>query len=487
MRSRGSLISSLMTHLSPLTAAVLLSLPGAAWAAGPYLTDLEAVGMGQAGAFVASPNTLSAFWYNPAALAGQGGLRMQLEGGLHLTNNRYQRAPNPDTGQEYLLVTNLSPLKPAFFGAVTYDFGVQDLAVGVAVYSPTSGNYQFPANGPQRYQAVGADSIALHMHVGVAYRIFSWLSLGVTFGNTYLQTEQKIALTASPGDPEDRNFSVPFTTNVTDPFTITSNFGVRVEPIKQLAIGLSIMPPYDINATGTASVEIPEALASQVTLNGNKFGLNASFPMILRAGVRYRPLERLSVEGAFVWEQWSRNKAVDLIPDGITVNFPGVADNLAIPTIVLPKQNRDAFSARLGIEGRPHDIVTLRGGIFYESGATKPQLYDLTAPDGHKVGIAAGVSIHLWKFSIDAAYVHVFAPQLTVTDTETTTIQVLPTGTPGLVGNGNYNFSTDMFHLGIRATFFDGPRTPASEPVQVSSASAPASDVASAPSSTPSL
>ena len=494
MRSRGSSLTFCLSLLLGAVGAVYSA--ASAHAAGPYITDIEAVGMGQAGAFIASPSTLSAFWYNPAALAGQGGLRLQVEAGLHITPMSYQRAQDPVTGRNYPGVNNLSPLKPAAFAAVTYDFGIEGLAIGAAVYSPTAGNYQYSETGPQRYQSIGADNSAFHIHLGVAYRVFRWLSLGVTFGNTYFRTEQKVAVSGSPGDPEAIDFSVPFTISVSDPFTITSNFGVRFEPVKELSLGLSVMPPYDVNATGTAAVKLPSAL-SQVEITGDKVSLNVSFPMILRAGIRYRPIERLGIEAAFVWEQWSRNKTIELVPDNIVVNFPGVIDNQQLPSFPLDKRNRDAFSARLGVEGRPFDWLTVRGGAWYESPATRPERFDMTVPDAPKFGLAIGASFNVWKLAFDAAYVHVFALPVEVTASEAVALSVFPNSTPATVGNGRYEYRIDMFHLGIRAAFFDEPkpppvREPASEVVMPASESAsepaapaPSSD-ATAPSTMPS-
>jgi long-subunit fatty acid transport protein len=488
MRSRASSLAVTLTILSVLV-------PASAFAAGPYLVDLEAVGMGQAGAFIASPSTLAAFWYNPAALAGQGGLRIELEGGLHLTPVTYQRAQDPTTGKNYPSVTNQSPLKPAIFAALSYDFGIPGLAIGAAFYSPAAGNYQYPPTGPERYMATGADNTVFNIHVGVAYQIFKWLSLGLTFGNTYFQTTQTVTVSGAPaGDPEDPSFAVPFTIAVTDPFTITSNFGVRFTPLEQLAIGVSIMPPYDINATGTANIQLPPSL-STATVTGNKVTLNVNFPMILRAGVRYKPIDRVAIEAAFVWEQWSRNKTILLAPDNISVSFPPLIDNAPLPTFALDKQNVDAFSGRLGTEIRPLDFLTARLGVFYESPAIRPSRMDLTGPDGHKVGISAGVSIQLWKFWIDAGYVHAFFPNVKVSDSQTQTISVLPGSPVATLGNGTYNMSYDMFHLGLRVALFDTPKPApvpdvepaASEPLPQTAASEPAPDVdATAPSTMPS-
>src|SRR5262249_13934999 len=141
-----------------------------------------------------------------------------------------------------------------------------------------------------------------HTHLGVAYRPLSWLSLGVTFGNTYFRTVSRVAVSGAlpGGDLTDPMFAVPFQIDVNRPFTITSNFGIRVEPIKQLAIGLSLMPPYDILASGTAQVTLPSTLKDLgVTVAGNSVDLMLHMPLIFRAGVRYLPIDRFSVEATF--------------------------------------------------------------------------------------------------------------------------------------------------------------------------------------------
>src|SRR5262249_38389228 len=160
-------------------------------------------------------------------------------------------------------------------------------------------------------------------------------------------------------------------------------------------------------------------------------------------GVRYRPVDRLAVEGAFVYQQWSRYDTVVLTPQDITVTLPGMMA-APIPQIPLQKSYKDTYSARLGVEGYI-DIVTLRAGAFFETSATNNNRFDISTPDTNKIGLAAGASVKLWKFWLDAAYVGIMAPAVSVNDSQKTTVPIIPGGpAPSTIGNGTYNFGYHM-------------------------------------------
>ncbi len=443
----------------------VMVLSSSAFAAGPYISDVDAVGLGQAGADIASPNTLSAFWYNPAALAGQRGLRLQLEGGLSLTQSSYTRAGDASAAS-YAPVTNHDPLWPAVFAGVSYDFGIPDLAVGAAVWSPSSNHIAYPDTGPQQFLFRSAENTLLFFHLAVAYRLFKVVSLGATFGTAYFGTKQSLTVSAAPfGNPENPDFAIPLSINVTDPFTITENFGVRVEPLHWLAIGASIMPPYDIDAQGTLTAQIPATLEalSGLQLQGNKVELKIHQPVIVRAGIRFLPIERLALEGAFVYEGWSRFNQVTILPT-ITLSAPAINLTAPVPVLNLPRNYQDTYSARVGGELHALSFLTVRAGVNMETSATRATYPDLSTPDGLKFTAAAGVSVRVWKLWFDATYAHVFAPTQTVTNSKIALVNLYPTTTsPGVtLGNGKYNFAYDIFHLGLRANFFDGAERSAS-------------------------
>jgi long-chain fatty acid transport protein len=371
---------------------------------------------------------------------------------------------------------------PTALAGVTYDFGIPGLAVGGAVWAPQSNHIVFPDTGPQRYQYISSTNFVLHMHLGVAYQVFRWMAVGMTFGDTDFATTQRTALSASlSGNPEDPAFAVPIDIKVSDPFTITSNFGLRFTPIDKLNIGWSFTPPYDVSATGTVDVHLPASLANQVTLAGNGATLNVHLPLIMRLGVRYEFCKCLSGEVAFTWEGWNRFTEVELIPNvSITAPALGIV-GVKLPVITLPKHYQDAYSARLGLAGQPWKYLTLRAGAFYESSAVRPKWFDLSTPDSNKIGVAAGASIKLWKFYIDLAYEHIFPFAVTVTNSQVTLVNVIPNSPAGgPIGNGHYAWSYDVFHFGVRANFFDGAK-----PTAAAAPQAPTSEPTSAPATAP--
>lgn len=466
MRSVSFFICSLTTRSFGVFLLAVSLLPHRAFAAGDYVGDVDAIAIGQGGAYIASPDSVSAFWYNPAALAGQRGLRLQIEGGYAISNTSFARAPNPSDGTTFDPVSATGAQVAAFIG-VTYDFGIPDLAVGAAFWSPQSNHIVYPELGAQRYQSISSGNVVLHMHLAAAYRLFHIVSLGVTFGNTYFSTDQKLSVSASPGgNPEDPAFLIPLDVKVEDAFTITSNFGVRVEPTKWLAVGASVSPTYQVSADGTLGLTIPPAL-SGLTTSGNKISLQLNIPTIARFGVRVRPIERLALEAAFVYEGWSSFQTVTLTPH-VNISYPLLnVNNVPVPQIKLPRNYKDAYSVRLGGEMKILPFLTGRLGVNVETSATQPQYYDVSTPDGLKFMASAGVSVRVWKFWIDAAYAHIFSPTVNVTNSKVALTNLAPVqGAPtAIVGNGKNDFSYDLIHLGVRANFFDEPKlASASEP-----------------------
>jgi long-chain fatty acid transport protein len=470
---------------SLLVVTLVLVLPRLAFPAAAYVGDIEARSIGQAGATIASPETLAAIYYNPAALAGPRGLRLEIEGGAQVTPESYTRSGTDASGSSYRTVTNQDPFKPAMLGGVGWDLTIPNLEVALVAFSPIAAHYVFTDTGAQRYQYIRGDNTVIHMHLGVAYRLFDILSLGVAFGNTYFKTHQRVAVQAAPGgDPESLDFSVPIDVNVEEAFRITSSFGIRVEPLRTLAIGVSLMPPWDVSAAGTAQIELPDTLkAFGVQISGDKVTLNLHLPMILRAGIRYTPLDLISVEAAFVWEQWSRYKTVDLVPN-ITLSAPALGINgVPLPVVSQKKNYRDSYAVRLGVESKILSWLMARVGGYIETAATRPEYFDISNPDTLKFAASAGVSLRVWKFWIDAAYSHTFTPDLVITTSKTIAVNVVPNSPPGSVlGNGTYSFQNDMFHLGVRATFLDAPAAPPPEPAP---AAPPAAAEVTAPSTEP--
>ncbi len=439
--------------LSALTlCAGLVAAPSAARAGAYYVGDIEAASAGQAGAFIASPYTPAAIWYNPGALAFGQGLRVELGGGLIYSPLSYMRAPDAAMAS-YPRVTNQAPFLPAGFLGAVHDFGVPGLAVALAVYTPTSSNYVYPDDGPQRFQSVGGTYRLIHVHGAVAYRLFGKIAIGAALGASYFRATQETLVSGSLlGNPENPAFTIPVDVALSA-LTFTSNFGISARPIPELAIGASVMPPFTVSGSGTAQITLPPVLAGLGSLQGDGINASVRFPAVSRFGVRVTPVPRLSVELAAVYESWGRLSSIDIEPM-ITVTAPilGLSKS-PLQTISLVKNYRDLYSVRLGIEGSPTSLVTLRGGGWYESSGATPGYFDISTPEGNKIGVSAGASLSFRSFAIDLSYAHIFVPQLTESASRLQVVNVLEPSNTRTLGNGTYDFSFDVLQLGVRAHF----------------------------------
>jgi long-subunit fatty acid transport protein len=440
---RGAAILALLTGL--------VVAPSTARAAVDYVADVEAVGLGQGGAFIAAPYTPMAIWYNPGALAHGQGLRLEIGGSVIHSPLSYVRAPD-SAMSSYPKVVNQDPVLPSGLVAAVYDFKVKDLAVALAAYTPDSNHYVFPDDGPQRFQTIGGSYRLIHVHAAAAYRLFGKIAIGVALGGSYFSATQRTLLSGAPGgDPESPTWTIPVDIAITAPVTFTSNFGISARPIPELAIGASVMPPFDVHGSGTAQITLPPTLAALGSIAGNRINATLPFPAVVRAGVRYTPIPRFSVELAAVREGWGRLATIDIEPL-ITVTAPILRlDHSPLKPISLVRNFRDAYSVRLGVEGSPTSLLTLRGGAWFESSAARPGYLDISTIEGNKFGTSLGASFAYRSFAVDVSYSHVFVPELTESASKIQIINVLAPQNTRPIGNGTYEFSFDVLQLGLRA------------------------------------
>ncbi len=422
----------------------LACVPSVAGAAVWYTTDLEAVALGQAGAFVAAPTTLSAAWYNPAGLAQQRGLQIQLEAGLVYSPLTYEISGGPS-------VVNSKPFLPAGIFGVSYDFGVPNLSTGLVAYVPQSNTYAFDANGPQRFQSIRRGNFLAFYQAMAAYRFFNRLSVGVALGPAYFHSTEVAAVSAALfGDPTDPAWNVTVKTSVEAPVSFSGTVGLSLDLAPWITIGGSVMPGFDLKATGTINITLPPILAAVANVIGSDVAVTFHVPTIARAGVRVRPTPMLALELAGVFENWSSVTAIQIDPN-VTVQLPLGLAPLKIGKITQIKGYRDVYSARLGAELQPLRWLTARAGAFIETAGSDASDIDLSAPESFKVGVTCGASFALGRyFSIDAAYGHTFITPVTVTNSTLTVPNVLVASNTKTIGNGVYRFSFDMVHVGVR-------------------------------------
>jgi long-chain fatty acid transport protein len=121
-------------------------------------------------------------------------------------------------------------------------------------------------------------------------------------------------------------------------------------------------------------------------------------PDQVQFGIRYQPHDRISLEADLVWTNWSTVEeqtvefdeayAGDALGAILTGNYPS-------REIVHDRDWEDTRQIRVGVEWKATDILTLRGGYFYDPTPIPDDTFDITWPDADKKTYSLGFGLDL--------------------------------------------------------------------------------------------
>jgi len=501
-------------------AAVLL-IAATSRAGGLEVPDLGTRALGRGTAFAARADDLSAFYYNPAGLSKQHDIDVLLGVSLIRQSVDYRRygsggcwvdevggvfVPECETTQEIMAVAEEYPgsvliTDPSLdhgelpdadypygrpFGSVSSskslgalpmivvgwgDIGhVKGLAAAVGLLTPSSfGAPSYSDTGAQRYALTEANLLIVYPGAGLAYSPNRYFRIGAVFLSGIGVFEQSQAIRPMP-IPRDVFFNgdlggdALLTVNATDPFIPTGIVGVMSQPLDWLELGVSAKLPAFIEAEGKVSYRAPTTDMPESHLVRDGVTLRQMFPLVLRAGARFVH-RRFDIETDFVWENWSALDAFEVDMDASL--YDETTGEIEMPDAEVPKNFRDAFSARLGsdVEVWPEHLAVRAGG-FYQSSAypENNETFNIDFPYGEQFGVSAGLTWHVrirgfnW-LDVHAGYEHVFQPDVEVKrgivqqqgQPYDNGEEQIPVG--GVINGGKYRVSLDVFGLALEGHF----------------------------------
>ncbi len=477
---------------------VCLAVPASARASGYYYSDSGIVATGRGGAWVAGADTQFAQNVNPAGLIRVREVTLNLGWSGVQQNVRWQQAKAQ--GGYYPEQRNQAPPFSVPQLGLVVPMG-DKAAFAFGFISPFAPSSEWEEDGPQRYNVI--DSAVYQFGVGpsVALQPIPQFTFGFGAQWSYLQVGRSLDLTVlgtgfaggpeyDPGGP-DPSGDVFVDARAVDLFTPTFNAGVLVEPDEMLSIGLSVTPPAAYTARGTLDVDFA-GFAFEDMLEQTRYSSEASLqiklPTVVRAGVALRPVERLEVEVAWVWQQWSVLPEIRIDEARFDLAFKDgsllanmAQDGTISPTVEgpfdLPAGYVDAASYRLGAEFRASEAVEVRAGGFFEEAAVPEELVTVSLVDLPKVQVGAGASGWFLDGRLrgDLAVAGIFFPPLDFRDSEVKQVNadVFPECAPGespslpfgdnpgcieLANTGNGRGSTRGWIVGAQLQYaFKGP------------------------------
>ena len=464
---------SVARSVAALLVACSCFAPASVHAGGLTLFDRGARALSRGGAFVAGADDPSSLWYNPAGLKDSKN-QILSDATLTIMLASFQRVSVGTGGNPDYVYPTEKP-KPIMLPiptlAISHTFGLRDWTFGAGIFAPNTilmaWPNSVPANGmnqpsPARYSLMSMKgSVLSNLALGGAWHGLEGLSIGADVQLVTGQFQVKQALSSCDrvvcSFPESPDFDGIATAKLTPAFAVTGVFGVTYD-MGLMRLGASVMLPYELKGQADLKIQLPTApLFSSASVSGNKADIGLNFPLIVRVGSELRPIKAIRLEGAVVWEQWSSQQQIKIVPHNVTIkNATGIGDYQVGPVAVQRNMN-NVWSLRGGYEifvprrFSPWGAKwVMRGGLAYEKGAFNKSAMTPLTLDSNKVVLSGGFGVNLHKrirFDTVAGYIFMQDPK--VRDSNITQPQAIrPTsdgfGTP--LGNGNYKM--DALFLG---------------------------------------
>ena len=348
---------------------------------------------GMAGAFLARANDPSAVFYNPAGIAGLQGWQLQL--GTTAIQTQFSFTGPVGMDPYYYSTAKKGLFFPSHLYA-TYALNPK-ISFGLGIYSPFGLASTWKDKWVGRLLATNTELRTVYVNPVAAYKIRDNLSVAAGFSWVYADVvlEKDILFT-----PRHLFGHSKLEANASG---FSFNLGLKYRPLKNIEIGLMYRSttPLDFN-DGTAYFTFPKTQNDIVNQEvatyfpaKTKATSSLTLPASYGLGIAYDMTENLSFELDYIAMGWHTY-------DEIKVDF---AQPVAGKTeSINPRNYKDSFSLRFGMEYRLDKHFTLRTGYAWDYHAVPAAYVEPTLPENDRHNYTIGLGYHTTRFSVDAAY-----------------------------------------------------------------------------------
>jgi long-chain fatty acid transport protein len=268
---------------------------------------------------------------------------------------------------------------------------VNNVYFGIAAYVPYGLHIKWNSDtsvNPAAYNGFESYYVRGVVTPTIAVKLNDKLSVGfgISFGRSDAGTQRRIY---APTIPSLHNRIIKG--ELSDDFNISFNVGILYKPYDNLSFGLTYRSRTQTDFEGTVEVVGVDKVHATTEID---------HPEQLQAGVMYRPNKRLTLTADVVWTNWS-------IIDSYTVRFD--RELLGEKEEVFPRNWKDTRQVRIGIEYKLNEIVTLRGGYFYDPSPIPDSTFDMLWPDADKKTYSFGLGLNFGRLSVDTVLQYIIA------------------------------------------------------------------------------
>jgi len=390
-----------------------LAIAGNALAAGFYIQEQNAAGVGRAQAGnVAAADDASTIYFNPAGLTELDGY--QAAGGIDLI---VPSAGLTDKGtvDRSTGAFLASPASGGFSAPRGSDGGnpgsataVPDLFVsahipdtaltfGLGITAPFGFASKYAQDSFARYDSIDSFVETIDVAPTVAIRVNDYVSLGVGLDEQYAYVKLRQALPnplalGGPSPATDGRLTL-----TGHSWTTGFNVGLLLKPTAATKIGFSYR--YGITHNIDHGAVTFSGLTGPLAARNGQVGAAAALdlPDLFSVGFAQKITPDFTLLGEADYFTWSNFKQIAVV----------LADGSG--SLVTAENYRDTYSIALGGEYQLTAPLKLRAGVKYDQTPTVDAFRDTRVPDGDRFWVSAGLHYQMndsWGF--DGSYAHIF-------------------------------------------------------------------------------
>ncbi|RJO67920.1 MAG: hypothetical protein C4523_08155 [Myxococcales bacterium] len=412
-------------------AFALVFAPRAALANGFFVQEVSGGGMGQAGAVVAGAGSPSSMFQNAANIGFLPGLQTELTLTTYIPTGTFTSAAGTSTDVRVV---------PIYVPHLFSSWRATDwLAVGAGVFVDFGLAIHWPYDWEGRHIVIDSGLTSYTVNPNIAFGPFAGFVIAAGFDAKYGAVDIKRGLTL--GQPPAGELDVGNTVHLGgDTWGFGGNIGLMYQPADWVRLGAAYRSTIKMSIDGgRADFTVAEPFAPRFP--DQDFSATIVLPHLISTGVRFWPMETLSLELDFWATLWSSY-------DKLKFKFSeGLAEgpDKRIMEQTEEKNYEDFFQVRLGTEWWFHKHFAGRLGIMLDGNVVPDKTLDPMLPDGHRINTTIGFGTEWSGFFADLAYM---------------LVAVLPRDTSGVEGNpipGKYEFFTHVVSVSAGYRFDIAP------------------------------
>lgn len=352
------------------------------------LQGQKQIGMGHVGTGLALDE--ASIFFNPGALSHlrQNGFMVGVSPLVSKTAYR-ELTPGNTTAQTH------NPLGTPFQVYGTFGSTEGPLRFGIGVYTPFGSSVVWGNYWQGRFGLTELSLQAINIQPTVSYRITNKLGIGAgfvySFGSVNLQRSiplQDANGTEGRAELDGKGSGIGF------------NAGIYFQPTEKLSLGLTYRSKVEMKVKeGEANFTTPAAPPIAARFPDTQFEATLPLPANISFGVGFRATDKLLIAADVQHVQWSAYESLRF----------DYADQVNGTTFSeSPRNYKDSFAYRLGIQYGATDKLALRAGIYFDQTPVQNGYLTPETPDADAIGSSVGLSFMLTeKLSLDASFLYV--------------------------------------------------------------------------------